>query len=76
MRFWLLLLLGDSRAVSSLDSEKPAAVSLTLTCRGQRVFMVSPCTSFFRAAFLSAPCMIKNRNHEPQRDLEVGPLGA
>ena len=34
MRFWLLLLLGDSKAVSSLDPEKPTAGSLTLTYRG------------------------------------------
>lgn len=51
MRFRLLLFLGDSKAMSSLDSEKPTAVSLTFTCRGQRVFTVSLHTSFFQSCF-------------------------
>lgn len=50
MRFRLLLFLLTKGRVLP-DSEKPTALSLTFTCRGQRVFTVSLHTRFFQSCF-------------------------
>ena len=78
IRFWFLFLLGDSNAVvplSFLISEKSTALPHShVEARGCLQFLCKAIS--LRAVFLSARCTIKNRNHEPQRELGVGPLGA
>lgn len=65
--------MGDSNAVvplSFLISEESTALPHShVEARGCLQFLCKAIP--LRAVFLSARCMIKNRNHEPQRELGV-----